>query len=111
MSERLSAERLAEIGTENTPEGRLDLIRQFQSEFPPDVQGYSFLIPEGARGVSLEDYRAAVLGAIPLLLYRITAIRLSLDAVTRERDELREQLKRATSGGEGRVPHQTASNE
>ena len=31
--------------------------------------------------------------------------------LTRERDELREQLKRATSGGEGRVWHQTASNE
>ena len=39
------------------------------------------------------------------------AWKINAEQYERERDELREQLKRATSGGEGRVWHQTASNE
>lgn len=61
--------------TEDTPEGRAEILRLFESEFPPPLDGYAFVLPANARGVSLDDYRWGTLAAVPLLLQRVLALR------------------------------------
>ena len=128
MTERLSAEQLAEIrkllGRRNYTMGlaardamekllaELDAVTRENVRLAELVNTTAHQRDEALKGITdLAEMHKMMTREAEGLGRGIDDARSIIAELTRERDELREQLKRATSGGEGRVPHQTASNE